>query len=498
MNLYFDDDKSTIAAIVTGKGQAGVGIIRLSGKDAKKIGEQITGIKKPQARQAYFAKFKKGNGALIDEGLFLYFSAPNSFTGEDVVEFQGHGGSVVLNILLEEILKKGARQAEAGEFSARAFFNGKIDLVQAEAIADLIAAESKAGALSAINSMQGIFSKKVNEIIDEFINLRVYIEASIDFVDEDIDFLENQEIFARFKKLSKNLEKLLQEADKGKNIQEGFNIVLSGNPNVGKSSLLNALTGLDSAIVTNIEGTTRDVIKEVIYIKGIPIRIFDTAGIRETQNLVEAEGIRRAKQSLDKADQIFWLIEEDVFNIDKNIISLEKQKKLIQQGKLVFIRNKIDLLNDKKKNQEIKNKETKNQTNSGIFSIKLNQAEFANSESLANLEKLENLENLEAKVIRISAKQNLGIDKLLNFIEEILEKQTFGEDIFSARTRHTNSLSKASKFIKSSLENWQNISEIELFAEDLRIMQTELESITGKFTNQDLLTKIFSGFCIGK
>lgn len=464
MNKYLEEDNSTIASIVTGKGQAGVGIIRISGKNAKKIAKKITGIKELKARRAYFTKFKKATGVLIDEGLLLFFSAPNSFTGEDVVEFQGHGGTIVLNILLEEILKRGARQAEAGEFSARAFFNGKIDLIQAEAIADLIAAESKVAALSAINSMNGIFSKKVNKIIDVFINLRVYIEAAIDFVEEDIEFLEDEEIYQRFKELELELKKLLAEADKGKNLQEGFTIVLAGNPNVGKSSLLNTLTGMDSAIVTNIKGTTRDIIKEVIYIKGIPIKVFDTAGIRETKNLIEAEGIKRAKKSLENADQIFWLIEKDDYKIDENIFSIEKQEKLIRKNKLVFIRNKIDLINEKAEIKKI------------------------------NLKR----KNLEVDLIKISAKKNLGINLLIDFLEKSLEKEDFGENVFSARTRHIMSLKKVYSFIKDTLKNWNKIQELELLAEDLRLMQKELETITGKFSNQDLLTKIFSGFCIGK
>lgn len=469
MNTYTENNKSTIAAIVTGQGQAGVGIIRVSGSKAKQIGRKITGLRKLEARRAYFTKFKKATGALIDEGVFLYFAAPNSFTGQDIVEFQGHGGSIVLNILLEEILKNGARQAEPGEFSARAFFNGKIDLVQAEAIADLISAESQAGAQSAINSMQGVFSKKVNYLIDEFINLRVYVEAAIDFVDEDIDFLEEGEIFEKLKNIHKNLKDILRDAKRGKNLQEGFNIVLSGNPNVGKSSLLNALTGLNSAIVTNIEGTTRDIIKEVIFIKGVPIKIFDTAGLRETENLIEAEGIKRAKESLEKADQIFWLIADDNYKIDENLISLEKQIDLVKKSKLVFIRNKIDL----------------EKTNETDKKVGVSRAKLQNT-------------NLDIDLVRISAKNNLGIDKLLIFLEKTINKQSFGENIFSARTRHLNSLKIAGDFIKNNLKNWQSKNDLELFAEDLRMIQKELERITGKFSSNDLLTKIFSGFCIGK
>ncbi len=458
-NVYLQEDDSTIAAIVTGKGQAGVGIVRVSGILAKNIAEKITGLKDIQAKQVYFTKFKQASGTLIDEGLLLYFKAPNSFTGEDVVEFQGHGGVVVLNTLLEEIINLGARQAVAGEFSSRAFFNNKIDLVQAEAIADLIAAETKASASSAINSLQGVFSKQVDNLVNKFIELRIFVEASIDFSDEDIDFLEDSDIMNRLKNLEKELRHIIEKTEQGIKLQQGLNVVLTGEPNVGKSSLLNQLTGLDSAIVTDIEGTTRDIVKEVIYIKGMPIKIFDTAGLRDTDNSIEAEGIKRAKQALKTADKIFWLTDKNDFSIDTKLISEKEQKNLIDENKLIFIRNKIDLSNE--------------------------QAEVVKKN------------NQMPTVIKISAKHNIGIDSLLEFLEQDISNQLVGEDVFSARTRHINSLKIAYTYIVDLLYKNTDLN-TELFAEDLRLIQRELETITGKFSNEELLTRIFSGFCIGK
>ncbi|MGZ4960080.1 MAG: tRNA uridine-5-carboxymethylaminomethyl(34) synthesis GTPase MnmE, partial [Methylomonas sp.] len=298
----------TIAAIATPPGNGGVGIIRISGPAALDIARHITG-KHPKPRYALFSCFLDNDGSTLDSGLALYFPGPASFTGEDILELQGHGGSVVMDMLLRRVLSLGARTANPGEFSQRAFLNNKIDLAQAEAIADLITSGTEQAVRSAQQSMQGLFSEQINELIDELIELRVYIEAAIDFVDEEIDFLSDGMVAGKIEQLSQKIAKIHATAQQGRLLHDGMTVVLAGRPNAGKSSLLNALAGFDAAIVTDIAGTTRDVLRERIQIDGMPLHIIDTAGLRDSDNIVEQEGIRRAHREIEKADKVLLLLD---------------------------------------------------------------------------------------------------------------------------------------------------------------------------------------------
>jgi tRNA modification GTPase len=350
MNITHQD---TIAAIATPPGNGGVGIIRISGNNALSVAQQLTN-KTLQPRHAHYASFYESDGTIIDSGLALFFPNPASFTGEDTVEIQGHGGSVVLDMLLRRILSLGARLANPGEFSERAFLNGKLDLAQAEAIADLIASSTEQSARSAQKSMQGVFSEQINFFVEELIELRIYVEAAIDFVDEEIDFLSDGVVENRIIRLLQSIQAILVTAQQGRLLRDGMTVVLAGKPNAGKSSLLNALAGHDAAIVTDIAGTTRDVLKERIQIDGMPLHIIDTAGLRESDNAVEQEGVRRAHAEILKADKILLLI--DVNDPEPDSIS----KTLPSNISITKVYNKIDLL-------KIQPKITENENGTQIY-----------------------------------------------------------------------------------------------------------------------------------
>jgi tRNA modification GTPase len=441
----------TIAAIATPPGNGGVGIIRISGGLVVEIAAQLT-IKNLTPRTALFTSFLEQDSSVIDSGIALYFPAPASYTGEDVLELQAHGGMVVLNMLLRRVLALGARLARPGEFTERAYLNNKLDLAQAEAIADLITSSTEQSARSAQRSMQGVFSGQVNNLITELTELRIYIEAAIDFVDEEIDFLTDGVVENRLISLIKRLEEIQQTARQGRLLRDGMTVVLAGKPNAGKSSLLNALAGHDAAIVTDIAGTTRDVLRERIQIAGMPLHIIDTAGLRESSNAVEQEGVRRAFEEIRKADKVLLLID---------IRDTEPQPLLdsIPEGlDITTLYNKIDLLNSV---PEIKNTAAGTQ-------------------------------------IYLSVKTGAGMDLLIQHLKLSVGYNETAENIFIARTRHLEALRTSHELVQNALHQLQTSLASELVAEDLRQAQQALAEITGEFTSDDLLGKIFSSFCIGK
>jgi len=438
----------TIAAIATPSGRGGVGIVRVSGKKVPVIAKKLLGHL-PKARYATFSHFRDATGKTLDQGIALYFPAPHSFTGENVLELQGHGGTVIMDLLLQAVLQSGARLANPGEFSERAFLNGKLDLAQAEAIADLIDSSSTQAARSALRSLQGTFSKQIHVLVEQLSWLRSYIEAGIDFVDEEIDLLADGHVIEKIETLIAKLDQIFTKAQQGFLLKEGMHIALVGEPNVGKSSVLNALAGRETAIVTPIAGTTRDVVRDHIQIDGMPIHITDTAGLRETDDVVEQEGIRRTKVALEEADLVILILDDrypDDHTHDNLMLSLPSQP--------LIIRNKIDL-----------------------------------SQHQAGLTK--------DNVIYLSAKTGDGIDALKQFLKQKMGLQNYQEGDFIARRRHLDSLERANNALKISLQHAQYYQN-ELLAEELRQAQHALGEITGEFTTDDLLGQIFSTFCIGK
>lgn len=440
--------KETVAAIATPAGRGGVGIIRVSGPQVPMIAERIVG-KIPKPRYATHTKFVDENNELIDEGLALYFPKPNSFTGEEVLELQGHGGPIVMDQLLKRVLQLGARLAKPGEFSLQAFLNDKIDLAQAEAVADLIDASSVAAARSAVRSLQGEFSQKIYALVENLIHLRMMVEAAIDFPEEEIDFLTESTITTDLQALLQQLDQIQQTAKQGALLREGMTLVIVGEPNVGKSSLLNQLSGYDAAIVTDIPGTTRDILKEAIQIDGMPIHVIDTAGLRATEDVVEQEGIRRAHAAIKTADIILMMT--DITNDSIPEIPAENIP-------IVILKNKIDLIGEKPE-KIIDNKKT---------------------------------------IIKISAKTGEGIHLLKDHLKNIMGFNTAIPDVFIARRRHLEALESAKKYLDHGQHQLQTHRAGELLAEDLRLAQQSLTEITGEFTADDLLGKIFSQFCIGK
>ncbi len=447
----------TIAAIATATGRGGVGIIRISGKNVLAIAQSIvkTSLK---PRQAHYCDFYSDN-QIIDQGLAIFFPNPHSFTGEDVLELQGHGGPVVLDMLLNTVLKLGARLARPGEFSERAFINDKIDLAQAEAIADLIDASTEQAARNALHSLQGVFSKRIHEVVDALIQLRIYVEAAIDFPEEEIDFLTDGKIQKDLLNIESQLTHIFQEAKQGTLVRDGMRLVIAGKPNAGKSSLLNALSGRDSAIVTPIAGTTRDVLREHIHIDGMPLHIADTAGLRESPDQVEQIGIERAWQEIEQADRILLVVDANQnSNTAIDFLWPESVNK-IDPEKIILIRNKIDL-----------------------------------SQETTGLKKTENGQ----EYLNISAKHHQGINDLRHYLKSIMGFEQTNESGFTARRRHLDALQRAYDFIQQGKIQLQTFAAGELLAEDLRQAQNALSEITGEFTPDDLLGRIFSSFCIGK
>ena len=449
----------TIAAIATATGRGGVGIVRVSGPKARVVAEHLLKIQL-QPRHAHYCDFKNGSGDVLDQGIALFFPGPNSFTGEDVLELQGHGGPVILDLLLREITLLGIRLARPGEFSERAFLNDKLDLAQAEAIADLIDATSEQAARNALHSLQGAFSKRIHELVEALIHLRIYVEASIDFPEEEIDFLSDGKVARDLDGIIERLQQVFKEARQGVLVRDGMRVVIAGRPNAGKSSLLNALSGRESAIVTSIEGTTRDVLREHIHIDGMPLHIIDTAGLRESPDEVEQIGIQRAWQEIQQADRVLLLVDSRQSQLtNPREIWPEFVEKLQDPSKITLVRNKIDLSEEA----------------AGLFQT--------NSGDL---------------YIGISAATGAGIDELKHHLKTIMGFSGSGEGGFTARRRHLDALERAQSFLSSGKAQLQGYAAGELLAEDLRHAQNSLSEITGEFTPDDLLGRIFSSFCIGK
>lgn len=451
--------KETIVAQATAPGRGGIGILRVSGPKAVEVAQAVLG-KCPKPRMADYLPFKDADGSVLDQGIALYFKSPNSFTGEDVLELQGHGGQVVLDLLLKRILQlDGVRLARPGEFSEQAFLNDKLDLAQAEAIADLIDATSEQAARSALKSLQGEFSNKVNQLVDSVIYLRTYVEASIDFPDEEIDFLADGKIEAKLREIINQLDLVSSEAKQGSILREGMKVVIAGRPNAGKSSLLNALAGREAAIVTDIAGTTRDVLREHIHIDGMPLHIIDTAGLREATDEVERIGISRAWTEIEQADRIILMLDSsdpDSQNIEK--VRSEFLSKLPNNMPVTIVRNKVDL-----SGEAVGLKEENGTT-----------------------------------TICLSAQTHQGVDLLREHLKQAMGFQTGMEGGFLARRRHLDALEKAAEHLQIGLVQLTEFHAGELLAEELRLVQANLSEITGQFTSDDLLGNIFSSFCIGK
>lgn len=451
--------KETIVAQATPIGRGGVGILRISGPLAEKAAQAVLG-KTLKPRLANYLPFKDEDGTVLDQGIALFFKAPNSFTGEDVLELQGHGGQIILDLLLQRILKiDGIRIARAGEFSEQAFLNDKLDLAQAEAIADLIDATSEQAARSALKSLQGEFSNKINELVDNVIYLRTYVEAAIDFPDEEIDFLADGKIEAKLNEIIAQLDGVRREAKQGTILREGMKVVIAGKPNAGKSSLLNALAGREAAIVTDIAGTTRDVLREHIHIDGMPLHIIDTAGLREASDEVEKIGIKRAWDEIEQADHVLLMIDSSQSSASQFQTEwADFLAKLPSKMPITVIRNKVDL--------------------SG-------EAEGISQENGFNL-------------IRLSAQTKVGVDLLREHLKKSMGYQSSTEGGFIARRRHLVALDTAADHLQRGYIQLTQFMAGELLAEELRMVQNALSEITGQFTSDDLLGNIFSSFCIGK
>ncbi len=447
------NDTDTICAIATPPGLGGVGIVRVSGPLSRSISQQVTGTEL-QVRRAHFARFLDADGQTLDTGIAIFFAAPASFTGEDVLELQGHGGPQVMQMLMRRVLSLGARPARAGEFSERAFLNNKLDLTQAEAIADLIESGTEAAARAAQRSLDGVFSDQVNQLQQELIELRVFVEAAMDFPDEEIDFLADSDVLQRLQAVAEHLKKLLQQAHQGQLLRDGVNIAITGLPNAGKSSLLNALAGRESAIVTDIPGTTRDVLREHISLDGVPVHIADTAGIRESLDVVEAEGVRRARAALAEADLVLLVI--DVSQPLPAQLALKSE--VPQTVACIEIYNKTDITGDWTATEK----------------------------------------NASTRAVSISAKTGRGLDQLIELIKSTVGAADVTEGSFSARTRHVDALQKTLQHLSDGGQQLAEFNAPEILAEELRLAQRALGEITGEFLPDDLLGAIFSSFCIGK
>lgn len=445
--------QETITAPATPPGRGGIAVVRISGPLVTSIAAQLLN-KTPKPRYATYSPFLDSDGNAIDEGIALFFPGPNSFTGEDILELQGHGGPAVVDSLVRRIIELGARLARPGEFSERAFLNDKIDLAQAEAIADLIDAASEQAARASVRSLQGEFSNKIHDLVEALVRLRMYVEAAIDFAEEEIDFLADNQVSNNLAALLTQLETIQASATQGSLLRDGITAVIAGQPNVGKSSLLNQLSGKDIAIVTDIPGTTRDLLREHIILDGMPIHFIDTAGLRTSHDPVEQEGMRRAREELTKADLILCVMDAH----DKNHSEDSLLSDIPLRAPVIVIRNKIDLTNETPTLTEQNGK----------------------------------------TIISLSAKNGLGMDLLKQHIKSCVGYKTNTEGTFSARRRHLDALERARNFILIGQKQLQDSKAGELLAEDLRQAQHALNEITGEFTSDDLLGRIFSSFCIGK
>jgi len=440
----------TIVAAATPPGAGGIGVVRISGSEAERIAGSMLGDL-PEPRQATYKKFRRNDGEILDVGLALYFPAPGSFTGESVVELHGHGGPLVVSLIVDAALDLGARRAEPGEFTKRAFLNGKLDLAQAEAIADLISSGTEQAARAALRSMTGALSTAVNELAEQLTRLRMHVEAAIDFPEEEIDFLSDEALISKLETCAGAFDQLERQARVGRVLRDGFRVVIVGKPNAGKSSLLNRLSGEESAIVTEIAGTTRDIIREQINIDGLAVELVDTAGLRDNPDRIEEEGIRRARAALKSADAALWI--QDASRPDET----ELGEDLPPGVKLTIIRNKIDLTDEPPGR------------NSG-----------------------------DPGVINLSATTGEGVDALREHLRQLAGYEDLGEGAFTVRQRHLDALKRALKHFTTGRKVLAESRAGELLAEELRLAQEALGEITGAVSSDDLLGRIFADFCIGK
>jgi tRNA modification GTPase len=445
----------TIAAIATAPGRGAVGIIRVSGIRVPEIAAAILG-ELPPPRRARLAKFLDAQGASIDEGLALYFPAPASYTGEPVLEIQGHGGVLVLDLVLQRLLELGCRMARPGEFSERAFLNGKIDVAQAEAVADLIEAGTAAAARAAVRSMQGEFSARVAELNAGIIALRSYVEAAIDFPDEEIDFLSDAALSERLAAVFAGFESIGAAAAQGALLREGLNVVIAGKPNAGKSSLMNQLAGDEVAIVTDVPGTTRDVLRQQVHLDGLPVNLIDTAGLRAVDDAVEAEGVRRARGEIARADHVLYLV--DVAEHAEPLSLTADLANLPAGIPVTVVFNKIDLKD---------------------LPPRLDDAAVPPRAFL-------------------SARSGSGVELLCAHLQARAGYAKSESGALAARRRHLDALQRARQHVQNAAATLSSTRAFELFAEDLRLAQHALGEITGEFTSEDLLGEIFGSFCIGK
>ncbi len=459
--------RDTIAAIATPPGKGGVGILRLSGPAALSIGASIVRFDRSQAvksRHAYYRDFYDQAGVVLDQGIFLYFQAPHSFTGEDVVEVQAHGGPIVLDLILKAVIAHGARLAGPGEFSERAFLNGKIDLLQAEAIADLINASSDYAARCAVRTLSGGFSTEINQMLDGLIKSRVFVEAALDFPEEEIPLLSIEKLIDSLAELSNACLSCLGRAKQGATIKNGLRLLILGEPNVGKSSLMNLLFDDERAIVTDVPGTTRDIISEQIIVDGVPIQLVDTAGIRHTSDEVEKVGIHKAKKEIAHADHIFLMVDARDF-IESELKKLKDD--WIQDWSL----NEVDWSWDK-------------------VTVLVNKIDLGSQQSRL-------IESAGVTGLYISIKEQVGIDLLKKRIKTI-SGLTDVESPYIARRRHLDALERTHQCVQSAIVALKQGGMLDLAAEDLKEAQKQLSLVTGKFSSDDLLGEIFSNFCIGK
>ena len=453
MNDKPDYSHDTIVAAATPPGIGGIGVVRISGAEAPRLAKALLG-ELPPPRVATVTDFHDAAGVAVDSGLALYFPEPGSFTGESVLELHGHGGPIVMSLVIDAAISLGARQAEPGEFSKRAFLNDKIDLAQAEAIADLIGSGTSQAARAALHSLSGMFSTAVDALQEQLVKLRLHVEAAIDFPEEEIDFLSDKQLQARIEECDAAFKTLTEEARAGRVLRDGYRAIIVGQPNAGKSSLLNLLSGQDAAIVTEVAGTTRDILREQIDIDGLLVELIDTAGLRENPDQIEAEGIRRAREAIKNADAVLWI--QDANDHDEQSLAALGED-LPADVPLIHVRNKIDLSGD--------------------------EAGVQNSEPL---------------IVNLSAKTGAGVDGLREQIRTLAGHKDLGEGAFTARRRHIDALSRAYDHFQTGRKALHDSKAGELLAEELRLAQAALGEITGSFTSDDLLGKIFSEFCIGK
>lgn len=453
----------TIVARATPAGTGGIGVVRVSGPLAQEIATNMLG-RLPPPRVATFGNFRDASGQMLDQGIALFFPLPHSFTGEDVLELHGHGGPVVVAALVDAAVAHGARLAEPGEFSRRAFLNDKLDLAQAEAIADLVASGSTQAARAALRSLSGAFSRAVSELSEKLTSLRVHVEAAIDFPEEDIDFLTDGALLARVEDCAVAFRQLRRSAGIGCVLRDGYRVVIVGRPNAGKSSLMNRLSGQDSSIVTEVAGTTRDIVREQINVEGLVIELVDTAGLREDPDVVEAEGIRRAREAMASADAVLWIQDASSAAASVPDVAGDKASEAGSVGQdlpegvpRIIVRNKIDLGRDPP----------------GLL-------------------------ERQPPVVNISALTGAGIDSLRAELRQLAGYRDLGEGAFTARRRHLDALDRALSHFEAGRAALENEAAGELFAEELKLAQLDLGEITGAFSSDDLLGRIFGEFCIGK